>query len=267
MSHCYATGVTALLRVVRLKSRGQSSDQSPAVSIESSSKRGFEVIPRNRVCSEVAKQLQTHIVNTLKPGDMLPPERELVCRFRVSRSSIRDAIRGLEVVGLLEPRQGIGTIVREVSDDSVLTPVANVLLQKRKIINELLDVRKVLEPALARRAARHISPKQIANMQAILKRQQEKLQRGELAIEEDSAFHYALALSADNSVIMKLVRVLMDLLRETRERSLQGEGRAEKSLAGHLRIVAALRRGDAEGAEAAMLQHLSEIEKIVLHQL
>jgi GntR family transcriptional regulator, transcriptional repressor for pyruvate dehydrogenase complex len=198
---------------------------------------------------------------------MLPPERELVKSFGVSRASIRDAIRTLEVAGLLEPRQGVGTVVRDVSVDAVMTPVASVLLQKRKVITELLDVRNILEPALARRAALHASPEQIAEMQAILSRQEEKLRRGEPAIDDDSAFHYSLALAANNSMMMKLVQVLMDLLRETRERSLQGQGRAQKSLAGHHRILAAIRRGDASAAEAAMREHMSEIQQIVLQKL
>ena len=231
------------------------------------SKLGLEAIPRNRVSTEVAKQLQDRIVNQLKPGDMLPPERELVQRFGVSRISVRDAIRSLETVGLLEPRQGIGTVVREVSADAVVTPVASVLLQKRKVINELLDVRNLIEPLLARRAALHASPEQIAQMQAILSRQKEKVRQGGLAIEEDSEFHYCIALAADNSVMLKLVDVLMDMLRGIRERSLQVEGRPEKSLAGHRRILAALKRGDAAAAEAAMGRHLAAIGNIVLKKL
>ncbi len=231
------------------------------------SKHGLEAIPRNRVYSEVAKQLQTRIVNHLKPGDMLPPERELVRTFGVSRGSIRDAIRSLEAVGLLKPRQGVGTVVREVPEDAVVTPMASVLLQKRKVISELLEVRNIIEPALARRAALHSSPEQIAEMQASLSRQEEKVRKSQLATDEDSAFHYTLALAADNSMMMKLVQVLMDLLRETRERSLQGDGRAQKSLAGHHRILAALKRRDAAAAEKAMREHLSEIREIVLQKL
>ena len=226
----------------------------------------LEAIPRARVYSEVARQLQGRIVNKLKPGDMLPPERELMKRFRVSRSSIRDAIRSLAAVGLLEPRQGVGTIVRELSSDAVVSPVASVLLQKRKVIHELLDVRMILEPPLARRAARHATAEQIAEMEAILDRQEEKLRDAESTTEEDSAFHYAIALAADNSVMLKLVRVLMDLLRESRERALQVGGRQRKSLAGHRRLLTAIKQGDAAAAEAAMRRHLSEIEKIVLQK-
>ena len=215
----------------------------------------------------MAEQLQDRIVHKLKPGDMLPPERELMGRFGVSRSSIRDAIRSLEAVGLLEPRQGVGTIVRHLSADAVVSPVASVLLQKRKAIHELLDVRMIIEPPLAWRAALHASAGQIREMEAILKRQEEKLQRGELAIEEDSNFHYTIALAADNGVMLKLVHVLMDLLREARERSMQAGGRQRKSLSGHRRILAALKQHDPAAAEAAMRQHLLEIEKIVLQKL
>jgi len=243
------------------------SHQTTHVNASTPSKVDWEAIPRSRVYAEVAKQLQTRIVNKLKPGDMLPPERELVRRFGVSRSSIRDAIRSLEAVGLLEPRQGVGTVVCNLSNDSVVTPVANVLLQKRKLIHELLEVRLIIEPPLAREAALHASAEQIAEIQAILSRQEDKVRRGELATEEDSAFHYTIALAADNSVMLKMVHVLMDLLRETRERALEVGGRQRKSLAGHRRILAALQQGDAAAAEAAMRQHVSEIEKLVLQKL
>ena len=227
----------------------------------------LEAIPRNRVFTKVAEQLQAHIVNKLKPGDMLPSERELVRAFRVSRTSIRDAIRILEATGLLEPRQGIGTVVREFSADAILTPVAGALWHRRKAIDELLDVRMIIEPALARRAALHATREQIAELETILGRQEEKVQRGEPATEEDSSFHYTLALAANNSVMLKLVHVLMDLLREMRERSLEVGGRPQKSLAGHRRILAAVKQGDAAAAENAMRRHLVEIEKIILPML
>ena len=129
-----------------------------------------------------------------------------------------------------------------------------------------MDVRKVIEPPLARRAALHATPGQLAEMEQILERQQERVLRGEMAIEEDNEFHYCIALATKNAVAVKVVDVLMDLLRKTRERSLQTEGRQQKSLAGHHRILAALKRGDAVAAEAAMRRHLSEIEKIVLQE-
>jgi len=233
---------------------------------ESSARVGFETIPRNKVYQEVARQLERRISEELKPGDLLPPERELVRMLGVSRDSVRNAIRTLEVAGLLEPRQGIGTVVCSPTAKSTY-PLATLLLEKRKMVAELLEVRKMIEPPLARRAALHISRDAIADMESILSRQEAKIRQGELGIEEDSEFHYAIALASDNSVILKIVDVLMDLLREMRERSLQVEGRQEKSLAGHRRTLSALKRGDAAAAEAAMRRHLQEIESVVLKKL
>jgi GntR family transcriptional repressor for pyruvate dehydrogenase complex len=227
----------------------------------------FEAIRRNKVYEEVARQIQNHILEHLNPGDVLPPERELAQKFAVSRGSVRDAIRSLELIGLLEPRQGMGTVVREPSADALVSPLAAVIVQKRKLVGELLDVRQIIEPPLARRAALHATADQIAEMEQILERQGEKVQRGEMSIEEDNEFHYSIALAADNSVVLRIVDVLMDLLRETRERSLQTEGRREKSLAGHRRILAALKLHDPAASEAAMRQHLEEIENIVLRKL
>ncbi len=227
----------------------------------------FEAIRRNKVYEDVARQIQNHILEHLKPGDMLPPERELAQKFGVSRGSVRDAIRSLELIGLLEPRQGMGTVVREPPAEALVNSLAAVLVQKRKLVGELLDVRKIIEPPLAGRAARHATAAQIAEMEQILQRQREKVLRGEMSIEEDSEFHYHIALASDNSVVLRIVDVLMDLLRETRERSLQTRGRAEKSLAGHRRILAALKRHDPAASEAAMRRHLEEIEHIVFRKL
>jgi GntR family transcriptional repressor for pyruvate dehydrogenase complex len=226
----------------------------------------FEAIPRNKVYREVARQLERRITEELKPGDLLPPERELVQMLGVSRGSVRDAIRSLELMGLLEPRQGIGTVVRDPASVPA-NPLAAVLLERQRTVAELLDVRKMIEPPLAGRAALHVSTNELDDMEQILLRQEATVHRGELAIDEDSEFHYSIALASDNRVVLKVVDVLMDLLKETRERSLQVEGRQQKSLAGHRRILAALKQGNAQAAEAAMRRHLQEIEKIVLQKL
>jgi GntR family transcriptional regulator, transcriptional repressor for pyruvate dehydrogenase complex len=148
-----------------------------------------------------------------------------------------------------------------------VAPIALLLLRKRKLVAELLEVRKLLEPALAARAAVHASDDQIAHLEAILRRQRDKALRGETTIDEDSEFHDAIALAAQNSVVLKLLDLLMDLLRETRARSLQVEGRLERSLAGHRRVLEAIKRRDPAAAERAVRKHLEEIEAIVLKEL
>jgi GntR family transcriptional repressor for pyruvate dehydrogenase complex len=230
-------------------------------------KPAFEAIRRNKVYEAVARQIEALILEKLKPGDKLPPERELAELFAVSRSSIRDAIRSLELAGLVEPRQGIGTVVCEVTADSLLNPLVNALNRRQELVGELLEVRKMIEPPLAARAATHATEDEIQEMGDILRRQAEKMARDEMTIEEDSEFHYTIAMASGNSVVLKVLDLLMDLLRETRERSLQVVGRPQKSLAGHRQILNAIKKGDAAAAEAAMRHHIEDVEHIVLNKL
>jgi GntR family transcriptional repressor for pyruvate dehydrogenase complex len=131
-------------------------------------------------------------------------------------------------------------------------------------VGELLDFRKMLEPPLAARAATHASSDEISEMEEILRRQEQKQGQADAAVAEDAEFHYSIALASGNSVVLKVLDILMDLLRDTRERSLQVEGRPQKSLAGHRRILAAIKRRDAEAAKDAMRRHIEDVEEIVL---
>src|SRR5208283_1312981 len=105
---------------------------------------------------------------------------------------------------------------------------------------------------------------EISEMEEILQRQEVKLSQGEIATAEDAEFHYSIALASGNGVVLKVLDIVMDLLRETRERSLQVEGRPQKSLAGHRRILAAIKHHDAEAAKVAMRRHIKDVEEIIL---
>ncbi len=228
----------------------------------------FTAVRRGRVYEDVVRQIQAFLSSgQLKPGDRLPPERELARRFQVSRTSLRDAIRTLELVGLVRSRQGEGTVVCDLSPDALLSPLATMLGRRRELVGELLDVRKMLEPGLAARAASHATAEQIAHLEDVLVRQRQRMRRGELPIDEDTEFHYSIALAAQNAVVRKLVDLLMDLLRDSRASGLQVPGRLSRSYSGHRRILRALRRRDARGAEAAMRRHLREIEEVIMKKL
>jgi GntR family transcriptional repressor for pyruvate dehydrogenase complex len=228
----------------------------------------FDPIHRARVHEEVAQRLQALILEgKLKPGDRLPPERELVRRFQVSRGSVRDAVRTLELIGLVRSRQGEGTSVREPSADSLTAPLSSALVPTSNLVAALLDARRILEPPLAARAALNASDEEIAHLQDVLRRQRQKVRRGELTVEEDSDLHYSIALAARNSVVRKMADLLMDLLHQSQARSLQVEGRLERSLPGHRRIVLAIQQHDPRAAEEAMLLHLQQISDLVLATL
>ena len=232
------------------------------------SEPALTTVRKTRVFEDVARQIQHLIVEgVLKPGDLLPPERQLAERLGVSRNSVRDAIRALEVVGLVVPRQGEGNVVADVSSEVLVSPIATLLFRKRKLVGELLEFRRMFEPALAACAAERATPDEIDHLREILDRQREKALAGESTVQEDTEFHFTLAIAAGNSVVRALLDVVMELLRETRARSLQVEGRLERSLRGHERVLAAVEAHDPGAAERAVRQHIEEIESIVLSQL
>lgn len=231
-------------------------------------KAEFEAVPRTKLYQKVVKQVQDIIRDgLLRPGDMLPPERELAGRLHVSRGSLREAILALESMGLVEPRHGEGTVVRDLSAAPLVNQLSVMLVQKRALVGELLEFRLMVEPTLAARAAANATEEEIVHLEEILSRQKAKIDRGELAIEEDSKFHYAIAQAARNSVVLKVLDVFMDYLRESRELSLQVEGRPQRSLNSHRRILNAIARKNPAAAEKAMRTHITTIEGLVLKKM
>jgi GntR family transcriptional repressor for pyruvate dehydrogenase complex len=225
---------------------------------------GVRQVRKTKVYHEIVDQIRELIAaGRIKPGDRLPPERELAELFKASRNSVRDAIRVLEQMGLIESRQGDGTYVRSVSAEDLAEPLALMLLQSRTQMRELWEVRRVLEPALAEFAASRITEEELGELEAILQAQTRKVEAGATALEEDIAFHYGIAEAARNTVMLRTLDTLVDLLRQSRERSLQQHDRPAFSLAGHKRILTALRRRDPDGARAEMLRHLTEVEERV----
>jgi len=225
----------------------------------------LEPVRRTKVYEEVAARIRRLIAEGhLKAGDKLPPERDLASALGVSRTSVRDAIRTLEAAGLVKPRQGEGTVVRELSTETLVAPIASALLARRDLLADLIDVRKMIEPAMAREAARHATLEEVRYLEAIVVRQAARIEVGGLAIDEDSAFHDMIARMSRNQVLLKVIDVLMDLLREGRERSLQVRGRPQRSLRGHRQIFEAIRRRDGDASARAMLNHLEQIEETLL---
>ncbi len=224
----------------------------------------LEPVRKTKVYAEVAGQIHRLIAEgRLNPGDKLPPERELAEVFGVSRTSVRDAIRVLETQGLVEPRHGEGTVVRQIPIDAIVTPLADAVTASKDLPATLFDMRKMLEPPVARAAAFRATDEDVAALEQILAQQAERVRAGAIAIEEDNAFHYRIAAAAKNQIVLRIMDVIMDLLRESRARWLQRPGRAEKSVEGHRGILDAIRRRDPDSAAERMRAHIEEIEQAV----
>jgi GntR family transcriptional repressor for pyruvate dehydrogenase complex len=215
------------------------------------------------VPEEVADRIRVLILDgTFPSGKPLPSERVLAERFEVSRGSIRDALRILEMIGLLETLHGQGTFPRELTVNRLVAPLASVMTYRHDLRDELLDVRRMFEPAVARVAATRATEEDFADLRRIVDAQRRKLETGQSAIVEDSAFHAALARSTGNRVVISIMATLNDLLLESRAQSLQQSGRPQRSLKGHEAVVAAVCRRDADAASKAMFDHIDEIAEL-----
>jgi len=224
----------------------------------------IEPVKSVRIYEDIVRQVRALIADgQLKSGDRLPPERDLAERFRVSRTSVREALRSLQSRGLIEIRAGEGAFVRDVSAEALIEPLALVILPYREAVGELFEARRLLEPAIAAMAAQRATREEVAEMDRILADQAREVARGRTGMAQDSALHAAIAQSAHNRAIVRIVSALVDLLAQSREESLLIAGRPTRSHKDHRRILDAIRRRDEAGARRAMLEHLTAVEKLV----
>jgi len=229
--------------------------------------RGMDLAPikSTRIYEEIVRQIKGMIAEgRLKSGDQLPPERDLAEKFLVSRTSVREALRALESVGLIEIRPGEGTFVREISVDALVEPLALVLLSQRAMIEELFEARRLLEPVIAGLAAQRATKDEVQEMERILEAQAKEIGSGNTGLAQDAAFHAAIGTAAHNRAITRIVHAVMDLLGQSREESISTPGRPTRSHEDHQRILAAIRSGDVAAAERAMLDHVVAVEGLVL---
>jgi GntR family transcriptional repressor for pyruvate dehydrogenase complex len=225
----------------------------------------LEPVKSTRIYEEIVRQVKQLISEgRFKSGDRLPPERELAEKFVVSRTSVREALRALESLGLIDIRPGEGTFVREVSIDALIGPLALLMTSQREAIGELFEARRVLEPAIAALAASRATPDEVQEMERILEDQAREIAEGRTGLAQDAAFHAAIGTAAHNRAITRLVHAIMDLLTQSREESINTPGRPTRSHQDHRRIVQAIARRNCAAARQAMLDHLVAVEALVL---
>jgi DNA-binding FadR family transcriptional regulator len=221
----------------------------------------FKPIKKAKVYEEIVAKIKDMVEKgRFKSGDQLPVERELAEVFRVSRSSVREALRSLESQGFIESRQGDGTYIARQPVESLVRPLASVILTEKDDQMELFEMRRMIEPDLAYLAAERATEEEIAMMEKVLALQEEQIARGEFGTDVDRNFHYIMARAAKNKALLRITDNIIDLLAESREQYLQVEGRPRKSILRHREVLEAIRARDPERAEKCMLEHLVDIE-------
>ena len=179
---------------------------------------------------------------------------------------MREALRTLELLGVVETRAGGGTFVRQVAPDDLAKPLQS-LIARGHTLSDVIEFRGVVEPAIASLAATRITTEQLAELHELLIQQQAKVAAGESYADEDTRFHEVIGHAAGNELLTTMLGVIWDVLRASREQWLQTNARAHASLEAHHRIYDALARHDADASRKASAEHIRAVGEGILKLL
>jgi GntR family transcriptional repressor for pyruvate dehydrogenase complex len=223
----------------------------------------FREVQQNKVSLDIISQIRGAILNgILNPGDRLPPERELVSNFGVSKHTLREAMRALEVMGFLEVRKGAGggAVVLEVDLKTARESIANFLYFQNVSVRDLSEVRKVFEPHLAWLAAERLTSRDMDDLAATQQACLEAMARGDSTYKHEIAFHRIVARASGNPVFILIQDFVNSLLADSKRHLKPGVDFLEEVIAAHDSILEAFRARDPELAATRMHHHVSQVE-------
>ncbi len=223
----------------------------------------LKAVNKTKLHEQIVSQIQALIDNgRLKHGDQLPPERELATIFKVSRHSVREAIRILEQKRVLKSRPGSGTYIILEDESAVVEFLATAINKEKNTLDEIFQFRELLEPQIASLAAQNATREDRRTLEDILERQRSEREK-DASQQLDQQFHLALAKATGNTVLLETVKLLGHIFSKSRQPYSQSDPRRKLSIQGHREIVRAIQQGNPEAARESMAAHLSAIRKLV----
>ncbi len=222
-------------------------------------------IARSSVAEQVAQRILSLVKSgELKPGDHLPPERDLALSLGVSRPSVREAIRGLAILGVVRTRQGGGAYISDLDAQELLEPLHFFISLQDTNIRELYAARVLIESAVAEGATARLRKEQLDQLDAILAEQEDLLDSAEGFRRNDYEFHTVIWDNCGNAYLRRIGGGLNALGLEFRRMASETPGVLEQSLKDHRAIVAAFRARDAEKAGRAAARHMRNVFKATM---
>jgi len=226
----------------------------------------FKSAKSNKISENIVEQIRRAIFEEkLRPGDKLPPERELIENFGVSKATLREALRSLEVLGFLEIRKGAsgGPFVTEVDMEKAKDCFTNFLHFKNVSLRDLSEVRLILEPYVAERAAPAIKEEDLEKLEKLMNGCDYVLKH-DVPIESrenEIEFHRIIASVTGNPILMFILDFIENLLIDTKDILQPSKEFSQKVLNAHRRIYKALLERNGKKARAEMVKHVREVEQ------
>lgn len=223
----------------------------------------FRAIEQRKVSAQIVDQVKSLIANgRLKPGDALPPERELMKVFNVSRPTLREALNTLSTMGFVQMAQRRRTRVKSLVPSNITEPLHHLLKDDIKVSLELIEARTIIETGNARLAAKRATIEDIERLEKCLATMHIKLKDNTSFTDEDAGFHLAIAEATHNKVQSHLMFSIYDLLKE-KVGLCYYDDETEYIYRQHVAIVEAIKARDEFLAQAKMVEHLAYIESLL----
>ncbi len=226
----------------------------------------FKSVKSNKMSEHITEQIRKAIFEgTLKPGDKLPPERELTKNFKVSKATLREAMRSLEVLGFLEIRKGVsgGAFVTEVDMKKARESFINFLHFKDLSLINLTEVRLVLESHIAEKSALSITEDDLKRLKKLIEECETVLNHNILieSRKNEIEFHRIIGSVTGNPILMFILDFVENLLLDIKEILQPDKAFSKKVLNAHKRIYKALLERNPKKAREEMIKHVREVEK------
>ena len=205
------------------------------------------------ICRKMVNQL---IRGTWGEGDKIPPERELCLKLGVGRASLREALKALEIMGMIETRLGDGTYVCKRSDFFSRPLLWAIVSSSEADADELIQARTLIEVELAGLAAEHATVDQLQELTSLLDHMVKAKKNPQEFAQADINFHLAIGRAASNSILLNALHLIRNLLQQWILGALAVEGVPEKACTQHRRILNAFKNQDGAAARREMRKHL-----------
>jgi GntR family transcriptional regulator, transcriptional repressor for pyruvate dehydrogenase complex len=214
-----------------------------------------------KISDQIIDQIRDAILSgQLKPGDRLASEKELADQFSVAKATMREAMRVLEVLGLIEMRKGVsgGIFIAEVDMRTTIHSIINFLHFQSVSISEITILRYLIEPTVARIAASKITDKDIHNLKKIL---EDNSSEADNVVSKEIGFHRYLARLTENALLILIVDFVDNLLESIKSKAKLGPDFYQKVRKSHLQILDCIIKKDCPGAARAMIRDLLEVDR------
>lgn len=215
----------------------------------------------NRYYEKIIDSIRNMMINgDLSIGGKLPSERELAEMFNVSRIPVREALKVLEFMGVVQNIRGEGMYIKNIDISNIIDKLDFAIENTNDTIYELFELRETLETTAAKLAAQRRTDKDIHRMKSAIEEMEYNILKGQPVYESSNKFHNAVIKAAKNKVLYSVYEGLNEFLKASREATLSHSNRIRISLEYHKKIYERILEQDAEGAMKSMLEHLIEAQ-------